>query len=256
MKKTITTLTILFTLLVVEAQASQLFLRTNSFRAKATISGLIYHSQNGEFQVSQIRPGKHFITVTEKRNRSYTDNRRGYRQQGQNHHYGSNVLFQGKIFIPQGSNVFARITPRGHLIIDDVVPTRRGNQPHHRQDCRQPRQGGGSDYGNRGGGRSGNRNVRQPAHRPVQSNFNLALNTVRSASFESDRKTIAKQFLKNNDVTSQEVLLLIREFNFESSKLDIAKFAYASTVDPQNYFVVNQGFDFRSSIDALNRFIG
>jgi len=265
MKKTITILTTLLVMLVVEVHASQLFLRTNSARAEAQISGQRYFSSNGEIIVSQLRPGRHFISVTERQGRrgpqgrSYGNQNQRYRNHtsyGRQGNRGFN-LFSGKIFIPQNSNVFATITPRGRLIIDKIVP-QRGNRPYHRK-------GNGRDYGNNGGNRGNGRDndqwendSRDGRHQNGnrgRSNFSSALNTIRDASFESQKKIIAKQYLNSNDVTSQEVLELIKAFDFESSRLEIAKYAFDKTVDQNNYFVVNQGFDFPSSANALNRFI-
>jgi hypothetical protein len=43
---------------------------------------------------------------------------------------------------------------------------------------------------------------------------------------------------------------------FESNRLDLAKFAYRYAADPNNYFMVNKGFTFNSSIDELSEYIG
>ena len=44
-------------------------------------------------------------------------------------------------------------------------------------------------------------------------------------------------------------------FSFEDSRLDFAKFAYDRTHDIGNYYKVNEGFTFESSIEELNDFI-
>jgi hypothetical protein len=44
-------------------------------------------------------------------------------------------------------------------------------------------------------------------------------------------------------------------FSFESSRLEFAKFAYKYTWDINNYFLLNDAFDFESSIDELNKYI-
>lgn len=256
MKKTITLLTAAMIMMVAEAQASRLFLTTNTFRATAYISGQQYFSHNGVFQINQLRPGAHFVRVVQQGNAQRDRNQRG--QNNRAH------VFKGQIVIPQQSDVYARVTPRGMLIIDQVIPNRRNNP----RNTNSPRRGGGVDYGregqrydNRGGTRYGNNGtrggVRTPAPRVArtQSNFDVALRMINQASFDSQKKTIAKQYLRSNDVTSQEVLDMIRVFDFESSRLEIAKLAYSSTIDPQNYFIVNQGFQFSSSSNALNRFI-
>lgn len=255
MKKTITLLAAAMIMMIAEAQASRLFLTTNTFRATVHISGQQYFSHNGVFQINQLRHGAHFVRIVQQGNAQ-----QGRNQRGNNRGH----IFKGQIVIPQQSDVYARVTPRGGLIIDQVVPQRRDN----RTTRQAPRRGGGVDYGregqrydNRGGTRYGNNGtsggVRTPAPRVArtQSNFDVAMRMINQASFDSQKKTIAKQYLSSNDVTSQEVLDMIRIFDFESSRLEIAKLAYSSTIDPQNYFIVNQGFQFSSSSNALNRFI-
>lgn len=244
MKKTITTLAILLILIGFEAKASQLILRTNTYSAKAIISGQSYFSNNGEFRVQQMAPGRHFITISQSGNR-------GQSRGGRNGNNRNNVVFQGKIVIPQQSIVTARVTPRGGLVIERVEPIRRQRPtPACTTTPPRTRNGGGTDYGSR----RGNVNNNTPYNRGV-SNFNLALDHIRNASFESDRKVIARQYINSNTVTSREVLQIIQQFDFESNKLDIAKFAYGRTIDPQNYFIVHQGFGFSSSSTALDRYI-
>lgn len=85
--------------------------------------------------------------------------------------------------------------------------------------------------------------------------FQQLLAAINSTPFDSNRRNMAKQAISSNGVSSQQVLEIIRRMSFESTRLDIAKFAYAYTVDPQNYFIVNNGFSFNSSINQLNRFI-
>ena len=44
-------------------------------------------------------------------------------------------------------------------------------------------------------------------------------------------------------------------FSFEESKLEFAKFAYDRTTDKNNYYIVNDAFDFEASIEALDNYI-
>jgi hypothetical protein len=81
------------------------------------------------------------------------------------------------------------------------------------------------------------------------------LATIRRATFENDKLITAKQFLSSNCVFARDVLEIVRAMSFESSRLEIAKFAFASTFDQGNYFVVNDGFTFSSSVQELNDFI-
>ena len=237
-----TLFTALLLLVVSEVQASRLFLTTNAHKATVELSGVNQYSHDGFFEITQLRPGVHPLRVFK---------RAGRHARGRAQHIH---IFRGRIVIPQQSDVYARITPRGHLVIDRVVPRGRKNT-HHRQHQRgydYSRNGRGQQRDNPRGDVDYNRNHQRNAPR---ANFSIVLRMVDEASFDREKMIIAKQFLRNNTVTSRQVLDLMTLFNFESSRLEIAKFAYDRTIDPHNYFIVNKGFQFRSSKVALNRYI-
>ena len=88
-----------------------------------------------------------------------------------------------------------------------------------------------------------------------QSDFAFALSTIRHQNFESTRLTVAKQILSSHWVTSDQVRQIMKQMNFEDSRLEIARFAYNRVVDKNNFFQVNNGFAFSSSIDQLNTYL-
>lgn len=79
--------------------------------------------------------------------------------------------------------------------------------------------------------------------------------TIHRASFESTKLSIFRQAMAYNYFTSQQVLQLMNEFCFESYRLDVAKMAYCKTVDPGNYYVVNNAFSFSSSVNELGEYL-
>jgi len=85
--------------------------------------------------------------------------------------------------------------------------------------------------------------------------FNNAVTTINNQSFEDNKLQVAKQVFTTNCMTSSQVAELLKSFDFEQSRLDFAKFAYGHTFDIGNYFMVNNAFDFPSSVDELNAYI-
>ncbi len=79
--------------------------------------------------------------------------------------------------------------------------------------------------------------------------------TINNGTFESTKLSIFKQALGYNYFTSQQVLELMDLFTFESYKLEVAKLAYPKTLDQNNYYLVNNGFTFSSSVDNLNDYL-
>ncbi len=79
--------------------------------------------------------------------------------------------------------------------------------------------------------------------------------TISNSSFESTKLSVFKQALAYNYFTSQQVLDIMSLFSFESYKVEVAKISYAKTLDQNNYYLVNNGFSFSSSINELNDYI-
>jgi hypothetical protein len=78
---------------------------------------------------------------------------------------------------------------------------------------------------------------------------------IRNQPFSSGQRQVAEQALTANFLTSQQVFELVNLFTFNNDKLAIAKRAYHSTVDPENYFVVFDALDFNSSVNELAGYI-
>jgi hypothetical protein len=92
--------------------------------------------------------------------------------------------------------------------------------------------------------------------RPMsRQSFDQAVQSVSDKTFESSKLTIAKQVIAANCLLCRQVKDLMKLFTFESSRLELAKYAYKYTWDINNYYLLNDAFEFESSIDELNTFI-
>lgn len=87
-----------------------------------------------------------------------------------------------------------------------------------------------------------------------QGSFGSALQTIQQTDFESTKLSTAKSIISSQCVTTDQIVAVCREFDFESSKLEFAKFAYGRVIDKGNYFKINQVFDFDSSKSDLMQF--
>lgn len=85
--------------------------------------------------------------------------------------------------------------------------------------------------------------------------FQLLKSSISSQWFSSGQMDVFNQALASNYFTSQQVKELVDLFSFDSDQLAVAKKAYTKTVDPQNYFVVNNSLQFSSSVNALSVYI-
>ena len=89
-----------------------------------------------------------------------------------------------------------------------------------------------------------------------ESDFQSAKNTISSQSFASSKVTVAKQVANSNCFTADQVKQIVQLMDFEADKLEVAKYCYAHTYDKGNYFKINDAFEFSSSTDELNNYIG
>lgn len=80
--------------------------------------------------------------------------------------------------------------------------------------------------------------------------------SIKSQNFNNTQVTLAKQALSSKPCfEALQIRDIVGLFSFESSKLEIAKYAYDYCEDKNNYFLVNDAFSFSSSVDDLNKHI-
>lgn len=179
----------------------------------------VYNTPTNRFQLKAIAPGQHFLRVTRLEHGYYGP------------HTVPVLVFSGYIDLPSGAQINAMIDRQNRFRINKIIPfvvapvCATPYMP-------EPVQYGMSDY-----------------------EFDQLRNTIDRLSFDSSRMQVAKQAIAHNMVTTRQVYALMNMMTFESNKLELAKYAYAQTVDKQNYFVVNDAFTFESSILNLNDFI-
>jgi len=89
----------------------------------------------------------------------------------------------------------------------------------------------------------------------MAGDFTSALATIKKQGFDDTRLSTAKQIAGSNCLTTNQISSICKEFGFEESKLEFAKFAYDHCSEKKNYFKVNNVFSFSSSIDELNTYI-
>jgi hypothetical protein len=85
--------------------------------------------------------------------------------------------------------------------------------------------------------------------------FSAVLQSINKEWLETNKLKSADHVVTSNQLSSAQVKQLVQLFSFESNKLELAKDAYANTVDKRNYTMINDVFSFNSSKDELARFI-
>ncbi len=179
---------------------------------------------------------------------------------GNNGKHGGNreeLIFSDKILIPENQNIEAIISKFNRFEIIRTTPIQ--NRNGHGGNGHGGNGNGGHNgygHGNNAGGNTGYNNYGQGNNNIMNNNdFNLLKNTIRSKPYDSSKLDIAKMALTYKWVNSNQVAELVSLLSFDSSRLELAKFAFSRTIDKENYFVVNNCFSFSSTSDELARFV-
>lgn len=81
-------------------------------------------------------------------------------------------------------------------------------------------------------------------------------NTINNASFDNSRMTVAKQAISAKKCfTVNQIKEILGLYDFESSKLEMAKYSYDYCIDKSNYYLINDLFSFTSSKDELTKYV-
>lgn len=98
--------------------------------------------------------------------------------------------------------------------------------------------------------------VEEDACIPMNSNtFSSAKNSIEDQSFSDSKLSQAKTIAASNCLSSMQIKEICNIFDFEDTKLQFAKYAYDFCFDRNNYWQVNEVFDFNSTTEELNDFI-
>ena len=114
------------------------------------------------------------------------------------------------------------------------------------------------DYYDNDRGWNNNNPVNNTPRSPQQMQdnaFAAAREAIRKENFDNSRMTVAQQIADNNYFTAAQVKELIKLFSFEERRVDFAKYAYGKTIDRNNYFILNEVFNFTKSKEDLADYI-
>jgi len=85
--------------------------------------------------------------------------------------------------------------------------------------------------------------------------FSSFLQTVVAQDFDAAKITLISNSLKTHCFSCEQVRSLLLLFSFEEDKVLMAKKAYSSVVDPQNYDLIYTVFEFESSKTEIKQHI-
>jgi len=90
----------------------------------------------------------------------------------------------------------------------------------------------------------------------TDSNMNSIISSIKNLSFSSTKISTAKQIIQGKKCfTVSQMKSIVTLMDFEGDKLEVAKFGFDYTIDPQNYYQMTDVFDFENSSFNLLEFL-
>ena len=77
---------------------------------------------------------------------------------------------------------------------------------------------------------------------------------MKSRSFESTRLTIARDAVRSGSIVAEDLKFILEQFDYESTRVEFAKFAYDYVCDREHFYYVYEAFTFDSSIRELEEY--
>ena len=243
MKKTFTllaTMVLSLSLFAYYGQSKLSVSSTGNANIRVMVDGNKYKASNNQVMISNLSEGYHAIKVYQlKYNRN--DNR-VFGVNVSNNNY--QLVYSGNVYLKPQYHLDILINRFGKAFTDEQ-PINAGYYDGEDDDW-----GDNNNNNNWNNGNGGYNNQAMDARA-----FDQFKQTLKNESFDATKQTIAKQVISTNFFTSTQVREIIQQFNFENSKLEIAKYAYKYTIDKGSYFLLNDAFNFSSSKDELMRYI-
>lgn len=203
------------------------------------IDGRRYNDR--DILIRDLEPGRHTVAI-------YTNERRSEWKNIFDRNGRREYLYNSVIMVRPRQHIDIVINRFGKVWIDD------NNDRDDRYGDREDDRGRGRDKDYKYDRPRDNRYDDNRSAMDVRS-FEMLKDALRRENFENSRLAIAKQSVERNAFSSLQVKELARLFAFENNKLELAKFAYANTIDKKNYFVVYEVFSFNSSKEELAEYV-
>ena len=204
-----------------------------------------FQGRDNSLIIPEINPGYHTVKVYRKRQSS--GNRRWSPHSGNN---GYELLYQTTLNIRPRQFVDIMINRFGKALIDERSINWNEEEGEDRyEDCKV-----GNQYPNNHS--RDDRDYRDDYVNSIRDEeFARIREQVKRNNFENSRRSLVKQVVERNYLSSQQVRELLQLFSLENNKMELAKVAYRNTIDKRNYFIVFDVFSFSRSREELTQFI-
>lgn len=198
---------------------------------------LVNHTASNFVRVDHLRPGKHYVEVKVRgRHRDFHLATKVYARQGFETNYGVNVSERKGVLRLRLLSEVPLLPPPPPVVVPPrvpypepyrPVPPRYDDDRHNRDRC---------DY------------------LMSREDVDRLADAMKSRSFESTKLTIAREALRNSSILAEDLKYILQQFDYESTRVEFAKFAYEYICDRERFYYVYDVFKFDSSVRELEEY--
>ncbi len=88
----------------------------------------------------------------------------------------------------------------------------------------------------------------------TQEDVDRLADAMKSRSFESTKLTIAREAVRTGSIVAEDLKFILGQFDYESTRVEFAKFAYDYVCDREHFYYVYDAFEFDSSVRELEEY--
>jgi len=206
---------------------------------RVVLDGKRFDPNDNAIMFGSIDAGRHDIKIFRQRNNSFFNMGREKYE----------LVYNTTVDLKRRTHLFITIERNGRISMQENRVKKDWDWNDHSRKNDQDRgnygKGQWGDYDNHEGYASG----------MSDRDFRNVLQAIDKEWLESNKLKSASQVVKMNNMTTAQVGQVLMLFSFENNKLEIAKQAYANTVDKKNYSRLFDVFSFNSSKAELERYI-
>lgn len=202
---------------------------------RVVLDGKRFEPNDNALFISNLDAGRHTIKV-------YRESRGGFFQiVGKRYE----LVYNTQVTLKNRSQLLIQIERNGVITVREnrTQPNRGRNNDRDRREYDFDRDGVYGDYD------------RYMAPSMSQSEFQRVLSNIDREWLETNKIKSASQVVRTERLSTDQVKEIMRLFRFENNRLEVAKLAYANTVDKWNFHEVNTLFSYSSSRVELERYI-
>ncbi len=225
----------------------------NNAQLNVEVDGRYFNKRGTSVTVGDLPPGRHRFTIY-----SVQQDRRGRGRE--------EAIYSSRITTLPGYVTIVTYDPDSRELVkqeQDIttfqqnMPPAANNGGTYSQNNPPQVNNNNNDYGNDSRYIDGSAPVASPIATGTltDAKINDLKTKVADKKTDTEKWNALKDGLKNETETTDQIGAMMDWFNFESTKVDFAKWAYPNTVDKQNFSNLDNKLSYKNYVDDLDKFI-